>query len=149
MAMLSTERVSFAIMADPSKSLLNTGDTFQLECPFDGHSMESVQAKNFTIDRCTKCGALWFDMAEMQRMIAHHLPPSDFDTFPPHGKRQNGDNCECPRDHTNLKPVSDPQQPQVEYLVCDTCGGMLLRAGDFSDLTKFTLAERVKSFFKM
>jgi Zn-finger nucleic acid-binding protein len=145
----SAERVSFTIMADAPKPLLNTGDTFQLECPFDGHAMESLKARNFTIDRCTKCGSLWFDMAEMQRMIAHNLPPSDFDTFPPHAKRQRSDNCKCPRDHTNLKPTPDPKQPQVEYLACDTCGGMLLRAGDFSDLTKFTLAERVKSFFKM
>ena len=61
-------------MADPLRTPPGTEDSFVLKCPLDEHDMESVKARNFTIDRCTRCGALWFDMAELQRIIAHGLP---------------------------------------------------------------------------
>jgi Zn-finger nucleic acid-binding protein len=32
--------------------------------------------------------------------------------------------------------------------LCRTCGGVLLDAGELKDLSEFTLAERLKGFFR-
>ena len=137
-------------MADPLRTPPGTEDSFVLKCPLDEHDMESVKARNFTIDRCTRCGALWFDMAELQRIIAHGLPADDFDTFAgKEPRRPSAAVHKCPRDGSTLKQVDDPAQPHIHYLQCESCGGMLLRAGSLSDLTHFTFTERLRSFFRM
>lgn len=112
--------------------------------------MESVRAGNSTVDRCLECGGLWFDMAELQRMIAHDVDAKDFDTF---GEKARAaprlrSLC-CPRDGHELKSTPDPQQPQVIYHQCQNCGGLYLRAGDLLDLSQYNVSERLKSFFRM
>lgn len=135
-------------MANTQNSL-NGPKGFLLACPNDGAEMEKVKAGTFEIDRCTRCGAMWFDMAELQRMVAHHLPLEEFDTFADKSvKRPTMTKRCCPRDDTPLADASDPNQPQVIYHQCNTCGGLLLDAGQLRDFGSYTLVERVKSFFR-
>mgnify|MGYP003869543181 CR=1 FL=1 len=129
---------------------LGSRTDFILTCPNDGEQMEKVQAGNFLIDRCTHCGALWFDMAELQRMIAHTMPMAAFETFAKEEKRGPTIKVKkCPRDHTPLTDVPDAEQPQIIFQQCSECGGLLLNAGQLLDLTQYTLAERVKTFFRL
>jgi Zn-finger nucleic acid-binding protein len=127
-----------------------TEDSFAINCPLDGAPMTNVKAGNFTIDRCDSCGGLWFDMAELQRLIAHGMRGEDFDTLVrKRGRISALKQLKCPRDDTMLKDVPDPTQPHIIYHQCSTCGGLFLQAGDLCDLTHLTLGERVKNFFRM
>ena len=125
-------------------------DSFVLTCPLDSQDMDHVKAGNFTIDRCTKCGGLWFDMAELQRMIAHGMDALEFDNYAGNGRHQSVPRqLKCPRDGAVLAQTPDPLQPQIVYHQCETCGGLFLQAGNLIDLTHYSVGERLKSFFRM
>ncbi len=135
----------------PSDRLDESTDDFSLTCPYDGQRMEKVEAGTFTIDRCASCGGLWFDMAELQRFIAHGLPADEVDTSPRRtGERAHaGAKYKCPRDHSDLILMTDARQAHVKFHSCTVCGGIMLDAGELKDLSELTLKERVKAFFNM
>ncbi|CAG0991741.1 hypothetical protein PHYC_02336 [Phycisphaerales bacterium] len=110
--------------------------------------MDKIAIAGFTIDRCSSCNALWFDATELQKALhskdaAKSLEPSLT------GRRRNTSAglAVCPRCKSPLIAQVDPRQPHVEMLSCTVCGGVLLDAGEFTDLSRFTIVERLKAFF--
>ena len=124
---------------------------FSLQCPYDGRRMDKVEVGAFAIDRCPTCAGIWFDMAELQRFIAHRFPAAKIDSGPPRaGKHDHtGKTYACPRDKSQLILISDLNQPHIRYHACTVCGGIMLDAGELSDISEFTLAEKVKAFFRL
>ncbi|MBX3409140.1 MAG: zf-TFIIB domain-containing protein [Phycisphaeraceae bacterium] len=124
---------------------------FILRCPNDGTKMEKVQAGEYIIDRCGTCGSIWFDLAELQRILAHEVPVEKFDiggdmrsTASPEYEQRV-----CPRDSSPLIDVSDINQPHIRYQTCTVCGGVLMAAGDVKDIAHFSVVERLKAFFRL
>ena len=134
-----------------TERLAEDTDDFSLACPYDGHRMDKVEVGKFTIDRCGECGGLWFDMAELQRFIAHKLPTEKLDIGAKRGSERAhaGQKYKCPRDHSDLIVMADVKQAHIKYHSCTVCGGIMLDAGELRDITEFTLREKVKAFFKM
>lgn len=125
------------------------GGGFTLACPYDGAPMAQVQAGGVTVDRCTKCKSLWLDMNELPRVLAVKKLAEKLDITEHAKSVQTPKVVECPRDHSRLISMVHPNQGQVHYMSCKTCGGALLHAGDLHDLSKYTFFERVKRFFSM
>lgn len=138
-------------LAMSNESLAESTGDFNLQCPYDGHRMEKVEVGKFTIDRCGKCGGLWFDMAELQRFIAHQLPAEKVDIGTKRGGEQvhAGKTYKCPRDQSDLILMSDVKQAHIKFHSCTVCGGIMLDAGELKDISEFTVGERVKAFFRM
>jgi Zn-finger nucleic acid-binding protein len=133
----------------------NQPASFDLRCPKDGAPMHKVMIEKLTIDRCVACGAMWFDVGEIERVLKMKKKvASDIDagaTRPAeagkHAHARSGNNLKCPRDKEPLAPRMYPDQSHIVVDECKFCHGMLLDSGELSDASDFTLAERVKSFF--
>ncbi|HLP83854.1 MAG TPA: zf-TFIIB domain-containing protein [Phycisphaerales bacterium] len=121
----------------------------ELKCPKDGSHMTKVTAGGVTIDRCDGCGAMWFDLNELERMLMGKVKTKDIDV----GARARTDarintkHLDCPRDGSRMTEIEYPDQSHVHIMKCPTCQGMLLDAGELVDVDKFTLFERMKAFF--
>ncbi|MBY0114101.1 MAG: zf-TFIIB domain-containing protein [Phycisphaerales bacterium] len=131
----------------------------KIRCPKDATIMEKLGVGSgehaLEVDHCARCGAIWFDPYELEQTIkakdaGASMEELDFGKAK-HSYEQtmyrSGDK-HCPRDNTVLIEIPDPRQPHVMIDLCRTCGGVLLDAGELKDLSEFTLAERVKGFFR-
>lgn len=122
----------------------------RLRCPKDAALMAKVQVGQVTVDHCARCGGMWFDPYELERVIQNRKAAVDLDAGA--ARRQyewsvyRASTLICPRDKSELITVPDPRQPHVQIEVCRTCGGVLLDAGELKDLSEFTLSERLKAF---
>lgn len=125
------------------------GDAFALACPKDAATMDRIPLGGFTVDKCTQCGALWFDALELQKALA--IPNATQKLEPGVApKASEADHaCDCPRCKSPLVRMRDRRQGHVELLTCTVCGGVLLDKGEFADLTSYTFVERLKSFFSL
>ena len=103
-----------------------------------------------TIDRCSRCGALWLDAHELERIIA--LQVTEKVDLGPFGRdKPNGPIAplNCPRDHSLLVEVGDKNQVHVLIMLCTDCGGKLLDAGELTDLSEFTMMERLRAALRL
>ncbi len=108
-------------------------------------------ALRVNVDKCTACGAFWFDATELQRVLAQRdaadrLDPTRGD-YRRKGKEEPKGAC-CPRDGAQLIEVVDKKQPHVHMLTCTVCGGVLLDPGEVRDLSHFSGIERLKGFLR-
>ncbi len=120
----------------------------ELRCPIDNAEMEKLTVEGVIVDRCTSCGALWFDVPELSQVLNIKGAAAQLDK-PARGttKAVSGTILLCPRDHTEMKVRTDPLQQHISMHRCPMCLGILLRGGDLLDLSEFTLKERIASFF--
>ena len=132
----------FRLPAEPSKSGGSSpGDARALE----GASEEDQQSV-VVLDRCHVCRGFWVDLGELQSVLnqascvaklAEHRPP------PPHDETT----LDCPRCHTQLVRLSHHQQRHLKLDTCTVCGGIFFDAQELTDLSAFTLIERIRAFF--
>jgi Zn-finger nucleic acid-binding protein len=120
-------------------------------CPKDGVLMEKVDlVGGVEVDHCAACGAVWLDADELERVLAVDgaAPRIDIggDGAVPRGFLVGP--MVCPRDRRPLITQVDPVQEHVHFEACTACGGMLLDAGELSDLGEVTMRERVRGFIR-
>lgn len=132
---------------------------FEVRCPKDAAEMEKVDANGITLDRCTACGAMWFDANELERLKrdaaaankldvgrAGAMPKEDLATR--RARALSAPKVQmCPRCNEAMFDHEFPDQSHIHIMTCKRCGGHLLDAGEFVDVTKYSLAERFKAFF--
>lgn len=124
--------------------------TFNLHCPKDGTLMEKVRVERMTIDRCPGCGAIWFDMNELQTLVKSNkeaLRAADLGATERTDRTIRTKHLACPRDGTDLVEQAFPDQSHIMVMKCGMCRGMLLDAGEAKDVVSYTLLERVRTFF--
>ncbi|MFG0325993.1 MAG: zf-TFIIB domain-containing protein [Phycisphaerales bacterium JB037] len=125
-------------------------------CPKDGTMMERLSTGMVEIDRCPRCGGVWLDGGELTavlkisddpkalvRSIDRGAAASDGSQAP--SSKHQLDAVRCPRDGSEMIELRDAQQRHIEYEACRSCGGVFFDAGELSDLSDFTLRERVKA----
>ena len=124
-----------------------------MQCPKCKAQMEektlSTLQGSVTIDRCTQCKGLWFDIGEAEvlkdKWMSDHVDSGD----PKVGKRQNKiRDINCPRCGKAMDKLTDPVQPHLEYEAC-TEHGMYLDAGEFTDYKHETLVDIFRDFIFM
>lgn len=114
--------------------------------------MERVAAGTVEIDRCYKCGGIWLDrgeyeaLARLARTRKGSIGQLDIGSSQGEsGQRYAMDDVFCPRDGSAMRIVRDAKQQHIEYELCSKCGGMFLDAGELTDMTEFTLGERIQA----
>jgi Zn-finger nucleic acid-binding protein len=122
-----------------------------ISCPKDGEPMNRVTLGAVAVDRCPVCvrrGLAGRGRVGEDPGRARSTTPARWTRLDSIGVKEpivRPQPLECPRDHHRMSVHHDPKQKHVEYDLCTKCGGMFFDAGELSDLTEFTLGERVKS----
>lgn len=121
----------------------------RIRCPKDGTIMERVTAAGVIVDRCAGCGAIWFDALELRQVLdTGDIKATDTGKLEdrPHNIQvgHNLGGMVCPRDGEPLIKARDLKQKHVEIDACRKCAGVLLDAGELTDLSEFTLGERIR-----
>lgn len=120
-----------------------------LTCPKDGSLMEIVAVEQVELDRCPDCGGMWFDLGELRGLLeTDGLDKGDLlrkDQEKEHADVRRRTVVCCPRDGFAMMEIKDSRQQHVAYELCMMCGGVFLDGGEFKDLSRFTLVERVRA----
>ena len=107
---------------------------------------EATYGRKMTVDRCTGCQGLWFDLGEAERLKDKWM--SEFlDTGDAKAGKANNDitDCPCPRCGKTMEHIKDADQPHIGFEVCAE-HGMHFDAGEFTDYKHVTLFEKVTQF---
>jgi len=126
-----------------------TPDDPAICCFKDGGEMRRFEVGGVRVDRCKLCGGIWLDKGELETLLSR-MPDADeliarFDSASWVERHEKEDDWLCPRDRTELLTVRDPKQKHIEFELCAGCGGVYFDAGELSDLSRLTLAERLRA----
>ena len=118
-----------------------------MECPKCQEPMTTVEHQGIEVDRCTGCQGIWFDLGEADR-LRDMKGSAAVDTGDAGvGKEMNiVDRIDCPRCHTAMIRMVDPQQTHIWYEECGSCHGSFFDAGEFADLATVSVSDVFKRF---
>ena len=121
-----------------------------MECPKCHSSMEehklSTLSGGVTVDRCTACKGLWFDIGEAEQLKSKWMSDYIDDGDQGFGKQQNNiRDINCPRCGSAMSKLNAPMQPHIQYEACDE-HGMYFDAGEFTDYKNETLMDLFRDF---
>lgn len=95
--------------------------------------MAPVTFEEITVDRCTACGGLWFDVMEQRRLkdrpgseaIDTATAASAKTAHPP------GTKMTCPCCNVPMTRLKDVDRRNIEYEYCSICNGAFFDGGEF------------------
>lgn len=109
--------------------------------------MRPVTVGTVTVHRCDECSGIWLDEGQRLKLLAQKEVVDAIDT----GSRDVGHEHDsitggnCPRCNQPLRHIHDKAQKQIGFEVCRACRGSFFDAGELTDLTHFSLAERIRA----
>ena len=119
-----------------------------MNCPKCSSLMEKVRTKEATVDRCTTCKGLWFDMLEHKdirgKEAARAIDVGDAKTGKAFDKQVD---VKCPLDGQRMTRMTALGQPHIHYEQCPVCSGVFFDAGEFRDFKTTSIGDMVKSLF--
>ena len=116
-----------------------------IRCPKCRMDMELIEYDGVEIDRCVSCKGIWFDAGETALLCSKDAAAAIDVGDKRSGMEMNRiDKYPCPRCGGAVARVVDPNQTHIWYEVCNSCSGSFFDAGEFVDLSKFTVID----FFK-
>ena len=121
-----------------------------MTCPKCNAGMQQVKVDEYTVDRCSACGGLWFDLREHEHIAESKSNVRSVDTGDPARGRQQDKKRDitCPVCHVKMLKLVVPDQPHIQYESCPACYGAYFDAGELTDFAKRTIAEQVRLFFR-
>ena len=114
-----------------------------MNCPKCGERMELVTQESIHVDRCAGCGGMWFDLFEAEDLIELEAGPSVDAGNRIKGMMMNRiRDINCPKCGKQMATVSDREDPNLKFEVCDACHGYFLDAGELRDMAHVTAGEK-------
>jgi Zn-finger nucleic acid-binding protein len=104
--------------------------------------MEPVRFEHIEVDRCVRCGGLWFDHLEKEEL--KERPGSEaIDSGPTWRAAIHNEQGKvyCPRDGMLMLVMVDPGQPEFRVESCPVCHGTFFDAGEFTDWKQQKIGE--------
>jgi uncharacterized protein len=113
-----------------------------MECPKCQARMEAVRFEDIEVDRCVRCGGLWFDVLE-QEELRGRAGSEAIDTGPTWQAPMHDvqPRVFCPIDGALMIRMVDAAQPHIWVESCPVCRGTFFDAGEFTDFKERTIAE--------
>ncbi len=116
-----------------------------MRCPKCEAEFETFTYENVEVDRCTRCGGIWFDAPDMENLEHIHGAESIDIGHKRVGKKYNQkQDINCPKCNVKMLRMADKTQFHIEYEFCPTCLGTYFDAGEYRDLSELTFIERFK-----
>jgi Zn-finger nucleic acid-binding protein len=118
-----------------------------MDCPGCGVEMSNLEGDDQTVRKCSDCGGLWVDVADLNRLLLHsNLPGLESIGGKMDSEALTG---QCPECHVDLVRIGggDKHHP-LSYDTCESCGGTFLES-EFKDATDFKGAQKeIVEFFR-
>jgi Zn-finger nucleic acid-binding protein len=118
-----------------------------MNCPGCAVEMADLEGEETTVGKCSECGGLWIDIADLNRVLLHNnLPGLESLGGKVDGEALTG---QCPECHVDLVRITggDRHHP-LSYDTCESCGGIFLES-EFKDATDTHIAfKEIVDFFK-
>jgi uncharacterized protein len=113
-----------------------------MECPKCQARMEAVRFEDIEVDRCVRCGGLWFDVLE-QEELRGQAGSEAIDTGPTWQAAMHDvqPRVFCPIDGALMIRMVDAAKPHIWVESCPVCRGTFFDAGEFTDFKERTIAE--------
>ncbi len=128
---------------------MNLKKTNDMKCPKCKGEFEAITFKDITIDRCTNCHGLWFDMLDKEDLLKLQGSESiDIGDEQVGMKYREMRDIDCPKCKLRMVPMVDKDQFHVKYESCTQCYGTFHDAGEFRDLKEHSVLERFSSMLK-
>jgi Zn-finger nucleic acid-binding protein len=108
------------------------GGPRKLNCPKCSAPMETVAFQDITIDRCTKCGGLWFDALEKEH-LDRLKDSASIDTGSSAAASASPVRMNCPVCHTRMFDMVDLVKPSIHFQACKVCYGLFFDAGKYRE----------------
>ena len=104
-----------------------------IACPKCASAMEPVTHGDVTVERCTACKGIWFDLME-QRHLRDAPGAGAIDVGSPvAGSRTDAQrSIACPKCKARMTHLRDVDNRTVEYEYCAVCNGAFFDAGEFA-----------------
>lgn len=113
-----------------------------MRCPKCEAEMQVVEYEGISVDRCSGCSGLWFDMLEHEHLKDIAGSESIDIGSAEAGKKYNEvDRIDCPVCKTQMIRMVDRLQPHIWYEACTSCYGVFFDAGEFRDYKERTVLD--------
>ena len=119
-----------------------------LNCPKCDEPMRRLTAGSAQIDRCERCFGIWLDKGERNKLLRDKATVAGVDIGSAEKGREQDEitEVECPRCREPMSHITDRAQKHIGFEFCRECQGSFFDAGELTDLSEFTLSERIRSF---
>jgi uncharacterized protein len=110
-----------------------------VECPKCQAHMEPVRFEDVEVDRCIRCGGLWFDLLEDEELRVR-AGSEAIDSGPAWQASMHNvqDNVFCPVDGTLMVRLVATTRPHLWVESCPRCHGTFFDAGEFTEFKEHT-----------
>ena len=116
-----------------------------MECPKCQARMEVVRFEDIEVDRCVRCGGLWFDVLEDEELRGR-AGSEAIDTGPTWQAAMHDVQGKvfCPIDGALMVRMVDAAQSRIWVESCPVCHGTFFDAGEFTDFKEHTIVELLR-----
>lgn len=118
-----------------------------MECPSCNAEMADLEGDGTTLRKCSECGGLWIDVADLNRVLLHNnLPGLESLGGKVDAEALTG---QCPECLVDLVRITggDRHHP-LSYDTCESCGGTFLES-EFKETSDAKAAfQEIVGFFK-
>jgi Zn-finger nucleic acid-binding protein len=99
-----------------------------MDCPRCTVEMSEIPGDEGTMHRCSDCGGLWVDVADLNRILLHaNLPALSGVGGFVNAEEMAG---QCPACNVDLVVVEGGEKRLLHYDTCESCGGIWLEGPD-------------------
>ena len=105
-----------------------------MDCPRCSVEMTEIASGESTLQRCSTCGGLWIDVADLNRVLLHANLPA----LSALGGFVNPDEIAgmCPACNVDLVAVEGGEKRSLHYDTCESCGGIWLEGPDEDEIAE-------------
>jgi Zn-finger nucleic acid-binding protein len=107
--------------------------------------MEDVTYGGVTVDRCTECRGIFFDLLEHEEL--KKIAGSEAIDIGDPMKGLEGDAVDvynCPKCSVGMVRLVDAHQTHIWYEACSKCYGVFFDAGEFKDFKEESFLDRLQ-----
>ncbi len=122
-----------------------------MDCPRCSLELTEITRDEVTLQRCSQCGGLWVDSADLNRVLLHANLPA----LSALGGYVNPDEIAgmCPACNVDLVAVEGGDKRSLHYDTCESCGGIWLEGPDEDDVAETidwkTAEKEIVGFYRL